>query len=251
MNHLFLCLALFHVLGDFYLPPAGRRRAGRRPCRGMLLHGAIYAAATFLPLYALGFLPAAYAAAFAASAGLAHFAVDAAMRAVIKKRNGPRAALLVFLSDQALHMACLIGIAACLRPVLSAAPWFVSVPNAIAYVKGARLLTAMLIGYRPASVAVRLVLELLPQREQADAGDAPAKTDAGAGGGRLIGILERETIILLVFCQQFGVIGFVLAAKSIARYKQLEQQSFAEQYLVGTLTSALLALCASLLTGRL
>lgn len=59
--------------------------------------------------------------------------------------------------------------------------------------------------------------------------------------GRIIGKLERIIISILVLYNQFGAIGFVLTAKSIARYKQLEDRNFAEKYLVGTLTSVLIA----------
>ena len=41
---------------------------------------------------------------------------------------------------------------------------------------------------------------------------------------------------------QLGAIGFVLAAKSLARFKQLDDRDFAEKYLVGTLLSVLIAL---------
>ena len=37
---------------------------------------------------------------------------------------------------------------------------------------------------------------------------------------------------------QFGAVGFVLAAKSVARYKEMESTSkFAEYYVIGTFTS--------------
>jgi len=62
--------------------------------------------------------------------------------------------------------------------------------------------------------------------------------------GSWIGILEREIILLLGLMGQYGAIGFVLAAKSLARYKQLENKSFAEKYLVGTLLSALIAIAS-------
>ncbi|MDD3338714.1 MAG: DUF3307 domain-containing protein [Lachnospiraceae bacterium] len=65
--------------------------------------------------------------------------------------------------------------------------------------------------------------------------------------GQLIGKLERIIIAVLVLCEQFGAIGFVLAAKSIARYKQLEEQPFAEKYLVGTLSSVLIAFIVTLI----
>jgi hypothetical protein len=38
-----------------------------------------------------------------------------------------------------------------------------------------------------------------------------------------------------------GAIGFVLTAKSIARFKEFDDREFAEYYLIGTLASMLLA----------
>lgn len=60
--------------------------------------------------------------------------------------------------------------------------------------------------------------------------------------GRWIGILEREIILILGLMGQYGAIGFVLTAKSLARFNQLNDQSFAEKYLVGTLLSSFLAI---------
>ena len=60
--------------------------------------------------------------------------------------------------------------------------------------------------------------------------------------GALVGMLERTVILILGFNGQLGAIGFVLAAKSIARYKQLEDKAFAEKYLIGTLLSAVISL---------
>ncbi|HOO28849.1 MAG TPA: hypothetical protein PLU43_10330 [Lachnospiraceae bacterium] len=64
--------------------------------------------------------------------------------------------------------------------------------------------------------------------------------------GRIIGKLERVIIAILVLCNQFAAIGFVLTAKSIARFKQLEDKEFAEKYLIGTLASVLIALIAAI-----
>ena len=64
----------------------------------------------------------------------------------------------------------------------------------------------------------------------------------GAKIGSWIGILEREIILILGLMGQFGAIGFVLTAKSLARFKQLENKSFAEKYLVGTLLSAFISI---------
>jgi hypothetical protein len=60
--------------------------------------------------------------------------------------------------------------------------------------------------------------------------------------GYLIGVLERVIILTLGLNNQLGAIGFVIAAKSIARFNQLNDREFAEKYLVGTLLSTLIAL---------
>jgi hypothetical protein len=41
-------------------------------------------------------------------------------------------------------------------------------------------------------------------------------------------------------------VGWIIAAKSLARFKQLEDREFAEYFLVGTLASFLLALLVGL-----
>lgn len=64
--------------------------------------------------------------------------------------------------------------------------------------------------------------------------------------GTLIGKLERMIIAVLLLNNQYGVIGLVLTAKSIARFKQMENRDFAERYLVGTLASVFIVLIATL-----
>jgi len=65
--------------------------------------------------------------------------------------------------------------------------------------------------------------------------------------GNIIGKLERTIIAILLLNNQFGLIGFVLTAKSIARFKQMEDKNFAEKYLIGTLTSFLIVLITVLI----
>lgn len=44
-----------------------------------------------------------------------------------------------------------------------------------------------------------------------------------------------------------SIIGFIIAAKSLARFNQLCDKNFAEKYLVGTLSSVLIALVVVLI----
>ena len=60
--------------------------------------------------------------------------------------------------------------------------------------------------------------------------------------GRAIGALERAIGLSLVLLGEYGALGLIVAAKSLARFKALEDREFAEYFLIGTLTSLLLAL---------
>lgn len=66
------------------------------------------------------------------------------------------------------------------------------------------------------------------------------------GMGRYIGILERTIILTFILYQAVTGIAFVLMAKSLTRYQELNNKSFAEYYLIGTLWSTALALIGGL-----
>lgn len=74
----------------------------------------------------------------------------------------------------------------------------------------------------------------------------PREDDRTVGGvevtrGRAIGVLERAIALTLVLLGQYGALGLVVAAKSLARFKALEDRDFAEYFLIGTLASLLIA----------
>lgn len=64
--------------------------------------------------------------------------------------------------------------------------------------------------------------------------------------GRIIGILERIIIFIFIYFDSYGSVGFVLAAKTFARFKKLDDQTFAEYVLIGTLVSSLISICVTL-----
>ncbi len=104
---------------------------------------------------------------------------------------------------------------------------------------------AVLVCWKPAGILVSSVFKGIPATiEQANqtAEESDKIEIEGAKIGYWIGVLEREIILMLGLMGQFGAIGFVLTAKSLARFKQLENKSFAEKYLVGTLLSAGIAI---------
>lgn len=66
------------------------------------------------------------------------------------------------------------------------------------------------------------------------------------GAGRLIGILERTITLILILAGQWAAMALLATAKSVARFDDLKDREFAEYYLVGTLTSLLVAILIGL-----
>lgn len=71
--------------------------------------------------------------------------------------------------------------------------------------------------------------------------------DSEENVGEWIGILERLITLTFVLTGSFTALAFALTAKSIARFKDLEDKEFAEYYLLGTAASLLVAMVAGML----
>ncbi|OZG71199.1 hypothetical protein BTA51_22350 [Hahella sp. CCB-MM4] len=77
------------------------------------------------------------------------------------------------------------------------------------------------------------------------------RDDQEYNAGRIIGILERWIIMVVILVtNQLSVVAFIMAAKSFARFKQLDEKVFAEYVLVGTLLSTFLTLVVALALGN-
>jgi len=68
--------------------------------------------------------------------------------------------------------------------------------------------------------------------------------------GRLIGVVERWLVVTFILINQFSAVGFLIAAKSILRYKE-ETKGFnkTEYVLIGTLLSFGMAIGVGILIG--
>ncbi|WP_170169157.1 DUF3307 domain-containing protein [Mesobacillus subterraneus] len=65
--------------------------------------------------------------------------------------------------------------------------------------------------------------------------------------GKLIGYIERLLVILLTYYGSYPAIAFIVTAKSIARFKQMDDRDWAEYFLLGTLTSMFLGIVLGIL----
>lgn len=91
-------------------------------------------------------------------------------------------------------------------------------------------------------VLIRSVLELSSLQMRRDEDRTAGAIDVARG--RAIGALERALALTLVLLGEYSAVGWIIAAKSLARFKALEEREFAEYFLVGTLASLLLAVLA-------
>ena len=97
-----------------------------------------------------------------------------------------------------------------------------------------------LIALTPSAVLVRKALTHMTGSLKKENKDSEKRA------GYLIGMLERVFVVTLILVSQWAAIGLILAAKSLARFKQLEEKEFAEVYLIGTLLSVALAVVSTL-----
>jgi Protein of unknown function (DUF3307) len=66
--------------------------------------------------------------------------------------------------------------------------------------------------------------------------------------GEIIGYIERVIVLILTYYSAYPAIGFIIAAKSIARFKLMEERSWAEYFLLGTILSMLLGISLGVIT---
>ena len=104
----------------------------------------------------------------------------------------------------------------------------------------ANLVVRYLIGaleLRPEDVAKKTLSRVSPQVEY--------------NRGRIIGVLERVTLFVLISLNQFAAIGFVVAAKALARFQSMDDRDFAEYFLIGTFSSLVTAGTIALFIQRM
>ncbi len=155
-----------------------------------------------------------------------------------------------FLLDQLAHLAVLVGAWAILLARAEPLDWWQDVVMRIEASGDAEPIgrAALVIGVVGALVVANTRAGSLfvgtlvraprpPVVHDTRAVDGPSVARIGA----TIGVIERLLIVTLVLAGGVAAVGLVIAAKTIARFRQLEDRLFAEYYLLGTLASVSLA----------
>jgi hypothetical protein len=239
--NLFLAVYLAHLLTDFVFQ-SGRlvSKKHRGEWRGYLVHGATHYIAV-LVIVAIAdphrFLTLNFQV-IAVSLSVVHLIVDWAKLSVTKSRLMPDNAL-VFVLDQTIHFATVIGAVLFLvRPPLQtfAFCWMRirSLQETILLVLVVYIFVIFGGGY-----FIRVLIGPLWREEP---GQETKEHEEVIHAGLYIGWLERFLVLTALFLQSPATVGFILAAKSIARYPELKSVRFAEYFLIGTLLSVSIAI---------
>lgn len=231
-------ILLCHIIGDFYLQTNKIAEEKKNNNWFLLLHCFLYV----IPLHFVMFLLRNNLVSIILSMiiiGGTHYIIDRLKVVFENIERCPKHYL--FLIDQILHIISLIVVCHWIFNINQFIDLerMVILNNSIKLQEFISFITATLICWRPAGIFIESVFEgmkIKNNNEEIEQESEVLKI------GTCIGVLEREIIFILGIMGQYEAIGFVLAAKSIARYKQLEHKAFAEKYLVGTLLSALIAI---------
>ena len=92
-----------------------------------------------------------------------------------------------------------------------------------------------------------LLQRALKSMKHGTKGEEKAEEREQENAGEWIGVLERIITLSFVLTDSYTAIAFALTAKSIARFKELNNKDFAEYYLLGTSTSVATALLAGMI----
>lgn len=104
------------------------------------------------------------------------------------------------------------------------------------------ILTAYLICLKPANIFIREVFRATDIQVTSD-NEMP-------NAGKVIGVLERILTLTLILVSQYSAVGFLIAAKSILRYKSDETLK-SEYVLIGTLLSFGIAVILGIIINAL
>lgn len=145
-----------------------------------------------------------------------------------------------FFIDQLLHLLVIVGIWYwVVRPEFS--------PGGLIRLDILMIITAVIFLTNPTSVIIRAVIsQWTPDTLHTVSASLP---DAG----KYIGFIERIMIFTFILLNHWEAVGFLLAAKSVFRFGNLQEsrdRKLTEYVLIGTLLSFAIAIGVALLTSR-
>ena len=223
---LFLSLVLAHIIGDFYLQTD---KCCEQKETKKLKSWFLYVHAIIIGLLSWIIVPSCNFGLWALLITISHFAIDAV------KIHYPKG-LWSFAVDQLLHLGILIAISTIYETAKELPLQMIDCSGSFSI---SLLILAILLCMKPANILIKLVLEKYQVGESESCNNIK-------NAGALIGNLERILTIVFVLLGQFEAIGFIVAAKSILRFKDTDTAK-TEYVLAGTFLSFGIAILCGLM----
>lgn len=241
----FILVLTAHFLGDFIFQPDKLAEKKKNNIWFLLIHTVIY----IIPFIFVFLMFGVYweILIYIFSVFTLHFLIDLVKNMLSKKFNSDVSVLVLFMIDLVLHTAIIISIALWgFKPnsIYSGFDEFLIKIFGEEKLFYSFLILSLVVCLKPASVFIKYVLAVverkMPKENPAESlPEGSLKNNGIERAGSLIGKLERVIMLILGAMGLYSLIGLVLTAKSLARFKQFEKQNFAERYLIGTLFSLL------------
>lgn len=223
-------MLIAHLLADFTFQTTKLVQQKQENKKYILSHALIYAGTISIAI--LPFVKFGYAILPLIIIIVSHFAIDYAKTFVDKKFSEKSIVFASFIVDQILHVLVLAVVYYGFNLNAKKTVLYNALIQNEYFSKMVIYLLILALLWDASAVFIKKLFLFITYED----GSVQEENDPQIG--RIIGKLERIIISVLVVCNQFTAIGFVITAKSIARFKQLEDKNFAEKYLVGTLASA-------------
>ena len=228
-----------HLLADFLFQTSAYSEKKRKKLKPLLLHCFIYFIVFEIVLLPILQFKKAFLLGMIIS--VLHFFINFTKNKLEKSFPQRRLQIWIFSINQLIHFVILIGMYYIFNLENSTNNLYLKLQEYENFKIIVLYTSVFSIIFEPASLFIRKLFTSISPKIYPKANLEELKA------GNIIGKLERIIIAILLLNNQFGVIGFVLTAKSIARFKQMENRDFAEKYLIGTLTSFLIVLVTVLI----
>ena len=225
-------LLVIHIICDFYLQPKkwvdSKKQKTYRSLE-LYLHSLLHGFALLIPAIVLDFDWYSISCLVAIVA-ISHYFID--LWKVTRRHNHKFS---YFVVDQILHISVLAIIAFHMTDGLT----IETIINHEKFSNVVMIVFAYLLILKPTSVIIGSILQKYP------ISGTNNETDANGlvAGGKLIGYLERVLILTFTLVGSYAAVGFVLAAKSIFRFGELNKsndRSLTEYVLIGSLLSVVI-----------
>lgn len=227
--NVFFKLFLAHLLGDFIFQPnkwVAEKIRDKHKSKYLYIHSILHGLMAWLFVFQINFWP------YALGIIITHFIIDL-IKLSFQKNNNQKA---WFFIDQVLHIIVLGGIT-----------WAylgfgkIVVPNIPTNLWP--ILISVVFLTNPSSIVIKMLISSWTPI-------VGASDDSLQNAGKYIGILERLLIFTFIITNHWEGIGFLIAAKSIFRFGDLQEskdRKMTEYILIGTLLSFGLAIVVGLL----